>query len=112
MSAPPQPRGLARRRSRTARIALLTLGWVLLVIGIIGGLLPVIQGWPFGVAGAAILYVESRWVQRKVRRFRQRYPRFERTWLRARAWFKERRRARRAKAEDKTKAKANAAAAR
>ena len=112
MNAPREPRGLARRRSRTARIALLTLGWVLLVIGIIGGLLPVIQGWPFGVAGAAILYVESRWVQRKVRRFRQRNPKFERTWLRARAWLKERRRARRTKAEDKTKAKANAAAAR
>jgi uncharacterized membrane protein YbaN (DUF454 family) len=98
MSAPREPRGLARRRSRTTRIALLTLGWVLLVIGIIGGLLPVIQGWPFGVAGAAILYVESRWVQRKVRRFRQRHPKFERTWLKARAWLKERRRARKAKA--------------
>ena len=83
MTTPPQQRGLARRRSRTARIALLTLGWVLLVLGFIGGLLPVIQGWPFGVAGAAILYVESRWVQRKVRRFRQKNPRFERTWLKA-----------------------------
>ena len=97
MKAPRQPRGLARRRSRTARIALLTLGWVLLALGIVGGLLPVIQGWPFGVAGAAILYVESRWVQRKVRRFRQRNPKFERTWLKARAWLKERRRARQAR---------------
>ncbi len=59
------PRGLGRRRSRLVRIALLTLGWSLLTLGLIGGLLPVIQGWPFGVAGAAILYVESRWVQRK-----------------------------------------------
>ena len=92
------PRGLARRRSRPVRIALLTLGWSLLTLGIIGGLLPVIQGWPFGVAGAAILYVESRWVQRKVRRFRQRNPKFERTWLKARAWLKSRRRARKAKA--------------
>jgi len=97
MSKPRPPRGLGRRRGRTARIALLTLGWVLLVLGLIGGLLPVIQGWPFGVAGAAILYVESRWVQRKVRRFRQRNPRFERTWLKARAWLRERRRARRAR---------------
>ena len=62
-----------------------------------GRLLPVIQGWPFGVAGAAILYVESRWVQRKVRRFRQHNPRFERTWLKARAWMKARRRARKAR---------------
>jgi uncharacterized membrane protein YbaN (DUF454 family) len=96
MSEPQHPsRGLGRRRGRTARIALLTLGWCLLTLGFIGGLLPVIPGWPFGVAGAAILYVESRWVQRKVRRFRQHNPRFERTWLKARAWLRERRRARR-----------------
>ena len=97
MSTPHQPRGLAWPRNRTTRIALLTLGWILLGLGLIGGLLPVIPGWPFGVAGAAILYVESRWVQRKVRRFRQQNPKFERTWLKARAWLKERRRARRAR---------------
>lgn len=85
-------RGLVRRRSRAGRISLLALGWVLLAIGVLGGLLPVLQGWPFGVAGMAILYIESRWVQRKVRRFRQRNPKFERTWLRARAWLRARRR--------------------
>ncbi len=95
---PAPPRGLARRRSRLARIAFLTLGWSLLTLGIIGGLLPVLQGWPFGIAGAAILYVESRWVQRKVRRFRQHSPKFERTWLKARAWLRARRRARKARA--------------
>jgi len=92
LSEPVSSRGLVRRRSRPARLALLTLGWVLLALGILGGLLPVIQGWPFGVAGMAILYIESRWVQRKVRRFRQKNPKFERTWLKARAWLRERRR--------------------
>lgn len=91
MSPPLPSRGLARRRSRPARIALLALGWVLVAIGVLGGLLPVIQGWPFGVAGMAILYIESRWVQRKVRRFRQQHPKFERTWLKARAWLRARR---------------------
>jgi len=94
------PRGLARRRKRLVRVALLTLGWCLLTLGFIGGFLPVIQGWPFGIVGAAILYVESRWVQRKVRRFRQHNPRFERTWLKARAWLRRRRRARRARDSD------------
>lgn len=94
----PGPRGLARRRPRPLRIALLTLGWALLVLGFVGGLLPVVQGWPFGVAGAAILYVESRWVQRKLRRWRQKHPRLERTWTRARTWLRERRKARRARA--------------
>jgi len=90
-------RGLVRRRTKAGRIALLTLGWILLAIGIAGGLLPILQGWPFGVLGAAILYVESRWVQRTVRRFRQKHPKLERTWLKARAWMKDRRRARDAK---------------
>ncbi len=80
------------------RVALLTLGWILLGLGVLGGLRPVIQGWPVGVAGLAILYIESRWVQRKVRRFRQKNPKFERTWLKARAWLRERRRAKKAAA--------------
>lgn len=95
---PRPPRGLVRRRHRYVRIALLSLGWALLAIGFIGGLLPILQGWPFGVAGAAILYVESRWVQRKVRRWRQKHPKAEATWLRARLWLRERRKAREAKA--------------
>ena len=89
-------RGLVRRRSHPVRVALLTLGWCLLVLGVLGGLLPVIQGWPFGVAGAAILYVESRSVQRMVRRWRQKHPRVERTWAKLRAWKRARKRARRA----------------
>jgi uncharacterized membrane protein YbaN (DUF454 family) len=97
MNAPPPSRGLGRRRHRLVRVALLTLGWALLAVGIVGGLLPFIQGWPFGVAGAAILYVESRWVQRKVRRYRQQHPRLERAWGRARAWLRARRKAREAK---------------
>jgi uncharacterized membrane protein YbaN (DUF454 family) len=92
LSGPSSSRGLVRRRSRPARVALVTLGWVLLGLGVLGGLLPVIQGWPFGVAGMAILYIESRRVQRTVRRLRQKNPKFERTWLRARAWLRERRR--------------------
>ena len=92
-----EPRGLARRRPRAVRIALLTLGWILLAIGFVGGLLPFIQGWPFGIAGAAILYVESRWVQRKVRRWRQHHPKLEQTWMKARLWLRGRRRARAAK---------------
>ena len=89
-----------RRRTRFVRLALLTLGWTLLTLGVIGGLFPIIQGWPFGIAGAAILYVESRWVQRKIRRYRQRHPKIERTWLKARAWLKARNKARAAKKRD------------
>ena len=77
----PSGRGLARNRHHLVRLALLTLGWGLLVTGLVGGLIPFVQGWPFGVAGAVLLYVESRWFQRKVRRWRQRHPRVEKVWL-------------------------------
>ena len=90
----PNGRGLARRRHHLVRLALLTLGWGLLVAGFLGGLVPFVQGWPFGVAGAVILYVESRWFQRKVRRWRQSHPRVERTWVRLKAWRRSRRKAR------------------
>jgi len=83
-----------RRRHHLVRLALLTLGWSMFVLGCVGGLLPFVQGWPFGIAGAAILYVESRWFQRTVRRWRQRHPRVERTWLKLRGWQKRRRAAR------------------
>jgi uncharacterized membrane protein YbaN (DUF454 family) len=83
--------GLARRRPATLRIALLALGWSLLVLGLLGGFLPLVPGWPFGVAGATILYVESRWFQRVVRRFRRRHAFLERTWQRLRAWRRARR---------------------
>ena len=36
----------------TARI---TLGFVLVIIGLIGGLIPVFQGWVFGIPGLIIL---------------------------------------------------------
>jgi hypothetical protein len=97
-------RGLGRRRSRPVRIALLTLGWSLLALGILGGLLPFIQGWPFGIAGAAILYIESRWVQRKIRRWRRKHPKVEKAWAKARHWLRDRRRLRAAKSKAKAKA--------
>jgi len=79
------------------RLLLLGVGWGLLIIGVIGGLLPFLQGWPFGVAGAVILYIESRAVQRTVRRWRQKNPKLEKTWLKLRLWLRERRKARAAK---------------
>ena len=33
----------------------ITLGFVLVIIGLIGGLIPVFQGWIFGIPGLIIL---------------------------------------------------------
>ena len=94
IEAPATLRGLVKRRHHLVRLALLTLGWTLLVGGLVGGLIPFVQGWPFGVAGALILYVESRWFQRKVRRWRQRHPRVEKVWLKLKTWRRSRRKPR------------------
>jgi hypothetical protein len=36
----------------TARI---TLGFILVIIGLVGGLIPIFQGWVFGIPGLIIL---------------------------------------------------------
>tara|TARA_B100000686_G_C16521301_1_gene827384 strand:- start:722 stop:913 length:192 start_codon:yes stop_codon:yes gene_type:complete len=35
--------------------ARITLGFILVIIGLIGGLIPVFQGWVFGIPGLIIL---------------------------------------------------------
>src|SRR6185436_2493652 len=66
------------KRGRWERFLLLTVGWLCLVIGFIGGLIPVIQGWPFGIAGLLILSREYEWAHNLVHRLRNRFPKFAR----------------------------------
>jgi len=63
---------LKRQFERAAR---LTAGSVLLLIGFIGGFIPVMQGWIFIIAGLTIMAPESRrarraldWARSKVKR--------------------------------------------
>jgi len=60
------------------RILLLTLGWVLVGVGILGLALPFLQGVLMIVAGLAILSRESRWVRYHVTRYRRRHPDLDR----------------------------------
>lgn len=53
-----------------------TLGWVLLVLGAIGGLLPIVQGWIFGVAGLLVLSREYQWAHDLLQWVRRKFPRF------------------------------------
>lgn len=66
------------KRGRWERLFLLSSGWVLLIVGSIGGLIPVFQGWPFGIAGLLILSREYEWAHNLVERLRRRFPRFAR----------------------------------
>lgn len=42
----------------------ITAGIILVIIGLIGGLIPVFQGWMFGVPGLILLARHFKWAQR------------------------------------------------
>jgi uncharacterized membrane protein YbaN (DUF454 family) len=46
-------------RRQALRIARLSAGGVLILVGVIGGFIPVLQGWVFVVAGLALVAQES-----------------------------------------------------
>jgi uncharacterized protein len=52
---------IAHHGKRAARI---TAGFFLLLVGVIFGFLPVLQGWPFVLAGLAILSVDFVWAHK------------------------------------------------
>lgn len=62
-------------RTPLQRIGVLFAGWLCILLGIIGGLLPVVQGWIFTVAGLLILSSEYEWAHDLLVWFRKRFPR-------------------------------------
>lgn len=68
----------------TTRILLVVLGWLLILLGIVGGLLPVLQGWIFFFAGAALLSLVSETAMRALRWSFRPWPRGWRRVLRLR----------------------------
>jgi uncharacterized membrane protein YbaN (DUF454 family) len=51
------------------RVIRLTTGWLLIVIGVIGLFLPILQGILFLLSGLAVLSTESRWARALLERF-------------------------------------------
>ena len=51
------------------RIIRLATGWLLIVVGVIGLFLPVLQGILFILSGLAVLSTESRWARALLDRF-------------------------------------------
>ena len=51
------------------RVLRLTAGWSLIVIGVVGLFLPVLQGILFIASGLAVLSTESRWARALLDRF-------------------------------------------
>ena len=73
------------KRSGLRRLGVLVAGWTCLVIGANGGLIPIFQGWIFGVAGLLILSSEYEWAHNLLVWLRRRFPRFARAMERVKA---------------------------
>src|SRR5687768_13649693 len=58
----------------------ITLGIVFLILGVIGSLLPVLQGWLFFLIAALILFPESRFAVKALDKIEPKMPRLVR-WL-------------------------------
>jgi hypothetical protein len=61
-------------RTRLLRLAKLTLGYALVVLGVAGFFLPFLQGILFTVAGLVILADEARWARWILLKVRRRFP--------------------------------------
>lgn len=73
------------------RVVLLTLGWLLVLLGIVGIFLPVLQGGLSLVIGFALLSIASQTVHLKLRSLMGRWPRawkrLEKLRRRVHAWL-------------------------
>jgi len=74
------------------RIGLLIIGWLFIVLGILGLFLPFLQGVLFLVIGLAILSSRSEIIRRFLKHLEERYPhhheRVENWKKKLRSWFK------------------------
>lgn len=61
---------------RATRLGKIVLGWVFLVLGVLGLFLPVLQGVLFLAIGLAILATEQIWAHRLLTWLRRRFPHF------------------------------------
>jgi uncharacterized membrane protein YbaN (DUF454 family) len=61
----------------------ITLGTILVILGIIGGLIPILQGWMFGIPGLILLARHLPWLRRLLNdgldKLEPRFPRFTRS---------------------------------
>jgi hypothetical protein len=73
------------------RAATLTLGWILVVIGVAGLFLPILQGGLSMALGFALLSISSQWVHLRLRSLMGRWPgiwkRMERFRRRTHRWL-------------------------
>ena len=59
-------------KRQALRVFRLTVGSILLIVGVIGGFIPVFQGWVFVLAGLGLLSQESEYARRLLEWAKQR----------------------------------------
>ena len=78
--------------NRLKQIGVLLIGWVFLLLGILGLFLPILQGVLFIMIGLAILSTRSKTIERFLKHLEKRYPQFhEQVALlvkKVKKWFK------------------------
>ena len=62
-------------RRKIKKILQLAAGWLLLLLGVVGLFLPVLQGILFIMLGLLVLSYHSPWAERLLARLRARFPR-------------------------------------
>ena len=73
---------MARSRKR---YIVLGLGWFFVALGVLGIILPVLQGILFLLIGFILLSRESAWAQRQLEKLKTRYPKFAKKYDEAEA---------------------------
>jgi uncharacterized membrane protein YbaN (DUF454 family) len=80
--------GFYLMRSKAKRIAIKVSGWCFIVLGILGLVLPILQGILFLLVGLYLLSDDSPWAARVLHRVRKKFPKihekFEEAKLKAR----------------------------
>ncbi|HEX5732574.1 MAG TPA: DUF454 family protein [Blastocatellia bacterium] len=66
--------------TRIKRLLIWCLGWVFIILGILGLFLPVLQGILFLLIGLYLLSSTSPWAERLLIRLRERFPKISKTF--------------------------------
>ena len=80
--------GIAKTQKPLQRVAVVALGWILMIGGIVGLFLPFVPGAFLIVAGALMLNPQRTWLLRALAKCRMRFPALERAFRRFSTWGK------------------------
>ena len=80
--------GIAKTQKPLQRIAVVALGWILMIGGIVGLFLPFVPGTFLIVAGALMLKPQRAWLRRASETCQVQFPVLERAFKRFQTWVK------------------------